>query len=474
MSRFLTFLMENKSRKHKISHYSKTLHEFLTAVVIANNEIYSLTELTDEEFNNIKQKISTLISKIKINRYTKNRYLKEFANNPNSIKILVSAISAAQAILKKFNIDNTSILNVYLTGNKWHKDIQIYKLISNDEQINMYGIKNFNSSDIVITTDTRVYGISLKSANTEDELPTLINPSLFKLTSTIKLNKVDDSQTLENKLKHIIYSWFIETVKNNLDKFVDEIPDKCWNKNKKNEYKQKLSSMNIDTFVNTFNSILMSKTRITTKKTVKEHTREIVNTLLGDKVNSCFQTVAKLCTQYSDDIVERLLAIIFRPSLSKLENISQNELNKILKKLNIINKNVLPFSFALCTGFQKSNLEEDNTTTSKNTIKIIPGKCETTKEFITTLSKFVPSSTTKYQLVLAQNKKSSIPTTSVAATSTTDPAKIFLDLIWTNSESESKSIVIANLEIRYKGEYTPSPQFQGTLSQQFLNILHNK
>ena len=43
-------------------------------------------------------------------------------------------------------------------------------------------------------------------------------------------------------------------------------------------------------------------------------------------------------------------------------------------------------------------------------------------------------------------------------------AKIFLQL-------KRGILVLLDLEIRYKGQFTPQPQFQGTLSQKFIEFL---
>lgn len=57
--------------------------------------------------------------------------------------------------------------------------------------------------------------------------------------------------------------------------------------------------MTIDTFVDIFNSILMNKTVIDSGqykgKRIKEHTRDIINRLLGNRDDSCFTEIIKTC-----------------------------------------------------------------------------------------------------------------------------------------------------------------------------------
>ena len=49
-----------------------------------------------------------------------------------------------------------------------------------------------------------------------------------------------------------------------------------------------------------------------------------------------------------------------------------------------------------------------------------------------------------------------------------EPAKIFLDL---NIEIDNKNMKIADIQIRYKGSYTSSPQFFATMSKEFKTFL---
>ena len=50
---------------------------------------------------------------------------------------------------------------------------------------------------------------------------------------------------------------------------------------------------------------------------------------------------------------------------------------------------------------------------------------------------------------------------------TDDAAKVFYDL-------SKNNVVILNLEIRYKGSFTPQPQFQATLSNDFKDFLNQR
>ena len=242
--------------------------------------------------------------------------------------------------------------------------------------------------------------------------------------------------------------------------------------------------MTVKTFAETFNKILMNNTKIDEGqykgKRIKDHTRDIINKLLGDRKNSCFAKMVEVCQQYSTDVAEMLVALIFRSSLSKLKNISDKEIKKIVAGLNEYkDEELLNFNFALVTGIeQKKQVSEAKA--KEKSITIVPGTCETAEQFDSLLTTFAPDPNTSknknYELILTPKEKSpeksSIPATDDAAKSESNPAKVFIDLVW--KDENGKEVTVANLNIRYKGSYTPSPQFQGTISDEFLNMLSDK
>ena len=81
---------------------------------------------------------------------------------------LASMISAVIGTRKKFSgIPNA----VYLTGNKWHPDVERFR-------IDDFGMKDYNSSDVILNYGKRFVGISLKKKPTiTSDSPTMINNS---------------------------------------------------------------------------------------------------------------------------------------------------------------------------------------------------------------------------------------------------------------------------------------------------------
>ena len=521
---FLEYLFEAKSKSGSVDP-EKTIHEFLTAVVLVNKKLLDITTLNSQNFaafckNLDKNEINlnsiivgTGLSDNSINSY-KNYFLtnayKDQKNGTKKIDkdifgVLARAISAAQAIVNTYRLN--TIENVYLTGNVWHSDIKVYKDIAENPLINEYGIKDFNSSDIVLIATTEdgnreAFGISLKHARNIKERPTVLNAALYKALNNVKIDSdesnllpSDKCKTLGDQLETTTKEWFIDTVKNNLSVLVGDeqqndlyIPDSVWkhakvvelkeNEKVKEKIKAELSNMTVNTFAKTFNKILMNNTEIDKGKRIKDHTRTIINSLLGDKQNSCFAKMVDVCQQYSTDVAEMLVALIFRSSLRKLKNISDEKIKKIISELNEYkDKELLNFNFALVTGLEQQERVSEAEAKEKS-ITIVPGTCETAEQFDNLLVKFTPDTgkNKNYELILTpdgkSSEKSSIPATDNAAKSESNPAKVFIDLVW--KDENGKEVTVANLNIRYKGSYTPSPQFQGTISDEFLNLLSDK
>jgi len=104
------------------------------------------------------------------------------------------AISAAIAI-QKF-IGGTAD-KAYITGRVWHRDIQKFKM-------NAYGMKDFNSSDIVLKRGKKFYGISLK----KKDRPTTADPTILNKS----VRSVFDDPTLIASYNDSIRNFMINRV----------------------------------------------------------------------------------------------------------------------------------------------------------------------------------------------------------------------------------------------------------------------
>lgn len=89
--------------------------------------------------------------------------------------ILAQAISAARAIRRFIPLGN--IQKVFLTDSYWPEEVKQFK-------IEKYGMKRYNSSDIVIKSRGKYYGISLKRKKfLYDKDPPLLNKSFRSILS---------------------------------------------------------------------------------------------------------------------------------------------------------------------------------------------------------------------------------------------------------------------------------------------------
>ena len=110
------------------------------------------------------------------------------------------AISAAKEIQSFIGGVATK---AYITGRVWHKDVAKFK-------INAYGMKDYNSSDIIVKRGTKYYGISLKKKDrptTAD--PTILNKSISNLLSNKTLAN-DYDNAVASFMKGVIEKAYAE------------------------------------------------------------------------------------------------------------------------------------------------------------------------------------------------------------------------------------------------------------------------
>ena len=96
---------------------------------------------------------------------------------------MAAAISAVLGTRK--SVSRAAPAKVYLTGNKWHQDVEKFK-------IKAYGMADYNSSDVILFYPPKRYvGISLKKKpNMSAPSPTLINNAFSKFIEGPELKSV--------------------------------------------------------------------------------------------------------------------------------------------------------------------------------------------------------------------------------------------------------------------------------------------
>lgn len=128
----------------------------------------------------------------------KNADVSIFNNFRGSYTPLLQAISASNVIKKNINFKRPD--NIFLTGHSFPPEIKFL-------DIPHLGMKNYNSSDLVLQYDDFYYCISLKKTEDIKNLPTLINKSVDTLfesdvnTSIEKHTNNFFNKIVSNKLK---------------------------------------------------------------------------------------------------------------------------------------------------------------------------------------------------------------------------------------------------------------------------------
>lgn len=157
----------------------------------SNKEIYIQTKPDGKRGSTDPNELMTAVLAC-IPRLTAPKNLEELDAMVDSTKALVSSKISdyAQNELDAFDGDYTNFCQAisaaiaiqdfmggtadrgYITGRVWHRDIQKFKM-------NSYGMKDFNSSDIVLKRGKQFYGISLKKKDrTTTADPTILNKSV--------------------------------------------------------------------------------------------------------------------------------------------------------------------------------------------------------------------------------------------------------------------------------------------------------
>ena len=230
MKNFLTFenwLYENKTpKKEKIAEGGASSkpedndsHEILTAILclLPKQKVEKIkSELTKDasSANIFLPKLKAFAEKSISSSKLKNVELhsanvESIVKNPKSPAFLAKAVSAALKIIDvaKTSFKNTPqavkedefsagtvVKSVYLTGNAWDEDIATYSGVDNlhSKGVESCGMKDFNSSDIVLSNGKSFLGVSLKHKDrVKSQDPTVINRAF---TDTLNFN----SKTRDN------------------------------------------------------------------------------------------------------------------------------------------------------------------------------------------------------------------------------------------------------------------------------------
>lgn len=352
------------------------------------------------------------------------------------LKDLAVGISASLAVRKKIPATekkNTPI--VYMTGNVWPKDVEKFR-------VSAYGFDDYNSADVLFTYNgSKFYGISLKKKPTaKAPEPTLINKAFDTL-----LDDGREFKELREQLTQARIDYFaglvIQAVNNKIINKSDIKGFDALIKTKegrkelfeaKKRDKTKFDRSYIDT-----KGYAKAPDGYKDEKAMRDpkSMRSFVNKKLSDPENELWSKFIEIMNQYSNLFGDSLITIILKTKLYK--ELTANDLKKY------------KFSFLLVTG-----IADISRSGAINIGESTVNSLETTLCGLSRIEEKAKKSS--YKIELNSNKKG-----------LSDAAKVFLQL-------KRGKTVILDLELRYKGAFTPQPQFQATLNPQFKNILKDE
>jgi len=369
-----------------------------------------------------------------------------------ALKDLAVGISVAKGIRNYLvssgeNLPSRSSPAIYMTGDSWPDDVEKFK-------VSQPGFKDYNSSDIMITTDKKTfYGISLKKKRQVDAPePTIINKAFDTLLEGKEFDalKKDIAEVRTNYFSGLVREAIEEGLINwrhinnsSGQKFDTKSKFDAWantESGKKELFESKKRDKNLFgkySYIDTkgssqMNSYILGENEKTTNP---KSMRYFVNKKLASKDNILWKNLINVMNKYSDLFADKLIDFILKIKLYK--NIDAKELTGY------------NFNFFLVTGV--GDVSKTGTVSiGKSTVTPL----KTTLCGLTRIENDFSNS--KYEIVLNESKKDK-----------SEAAKVFLTL-------QRGGIKIIDIELRYKGSFTPQPQFFGTLNKQFKDLLINE
>ena len=350
----------------------------------------------------------------------RNEFLEMMVPSPSMMKELVMGISAAKAVKKwvtqSHGIRQDSVADkVFMTGNVWPTEVQ-------DFRIKAFGFDDYNSSDLIYKPDTgKYFGISLKKKpKPTSPDPTLINKAFDTVLQGPRFDKIKE------ELTDVRVTYFAGLVRQahedgilyipNIDRLPDQELFSGKNRDKK-------------IFKRPYPNTKGSLSGGYDNDKAPDAMRSFTNRELAKQDNILFKMLIQVMDANSDVFADSLINLVLKTNL--YDEIAARNLGKYT------------FGFALVTGIGEIKrgqpIAYDGKALDLHTILDGLSQLKANKE--------------KYKITVDIERK---------AESTS--AKTYFTL-------SKKGIPILNLELRYKGDKTPQPQFLGTISKEFVSIL---
>jgi hypothetical protein len=358
--------------------------------------------------------------------------------NTEALKDLAGGISAAYGVRKYLSSNgeaggSSMSPSIYMTGNVWPKEVEKFR-------VSAFGFEDYNSADVIATADKKTfYGISLKKKRkTNAGEPTLINKAFDSVLDGKQFDSVKEelASVRADYFSQIVIDAVNEGIilKEHIKNF-DQLKKNSAGRKELFEAKQRDKKLFDRSYIDTKGSAKLKNGYKDENTKDPKSMRYYVNKRLSEKDNPLWKEFIIVMNKYSDLFADSLINIILKTELFK-------ELDK--KDLDDYK-----FNFFLVTGV--------GDVTSKGEVQIgqatvLPLK--TTLCGLTRINEMYKNK--KYEIVLNKSKQGE-----------SEAAKVFLQL-------KKGDLTLLDLEIRYKGAFTPQPQFQGTLHPDFKKLLQKE
>ena len=355
---------------------------------------------------------------------SRDSFLAMMKTSPEMLKELVVGISAAKAIKKwvtsTYDIIPDSVAEkVFMTGQKWPTEVDKF-------QVDAFGFTNYNSSDLIYKPKSdKYFGISLKKKlSPQKPDPTLINKAFDTILQGPGKNGEFDK--IKDKLTNVRIKYFAKMVRkahdvgilyiNNIDNLPDE--ELFYGKNRDKTI-----------FARPYPNTKGSLSGGYDNDKAPDAMRSFLNADLAKKDNELFKSLVAEMEKKSDIFADSLINLVLKTNL--------------YSELDAKNLGNYTFGFALVTGIGEIKQGKPFA---------YEGKAYDLYTVLDGLSQ-LKGNKEKYQIKVNMDLKEA-----------TNAAKTYFTL-------SKKQTPILNLELRYKGDKTPQPQFLGTISQEFIDIL---
>lgn len=442
----------------------------------------------------------------------KNTKLADVLQDKDDIKVLNNLIQGMTAAIDfrnkldstkdKLGYKNVKFLSApastFMTGSVWPDDIGIFKNEIDDW-------KDYNSTDVMVTWDKRLWlGVSLKKKPNPNSIdPTLINKSFEEILNgkgfkndIEKLLKAQSgknkgveislSDQISNAKKEFYIGVVIDAVNNGYIKYQDiktaprtirvngknvtitNIQDKkdfnAWIKTQagRNELyeskyidKVKFFKSGITTSEAKYINVKGSPGNYwnLSKADMKKPggMRFYVNSRLSDVKEGLFSSYVNILNQYANVFGELLLSLVLK---TKLEDVIVNKIKKDPRKTI---SNQYTFGFYLVTGQGTINKAGKITNTNAETKSL--------KTVLCGIGRVKKNIGSNYKVEVY---KKELKTAEGSDVEYSEAAKVYLHL---KSVGAKKQMNILDLELRFKGNFMVSPQFQATMTEEFKKFL---